>query len=85
MRLRYPASAGRLPPQASLPIPSCHTAIPFASIGLGLGLAEVLNNGHSAPLRIRALPGTQQQRQHGRPTPLGAGYAGQYYISSKIK
>jgi hypothetical protein len=45
MRLRYPASAERLPPRAPSPIPSCHTAIPFASIWLGLGLAELLNKG----------------------------------------
>jgi len=37
--LRYPASAGRLPSEAPSPVPRCHTAIPFASIRLGLGLA----------------------------------------------
>jgi len=44
MRSRYPASAGRLPSRAPSPVPGCHTAIPFASIRLGLGLDELLNN-----------------------------------------
>ena len=35
---RYPASAGRLPSEAPSPVPRCHTAIPFASTRLGLGL-----------------------------------------------
>jgi catechol 2,3-dioxygenase-like lactoylglutathione lyase family enzyme len=30
---------------ASEGVPGCHTAIPFASLRLGLGLAELLNKG----------------------------------------
>ena len=39
---RYPASAGRLPPEVPSPTPRCHTATPFASIRLGLRLAKHL-------------------------------------------
>ena len=38
-------SAGRPPLQEHRWIPGCHTAIPFASIRLGLGLAEFQNTG----------------------------------------
>ena len=40
---RYLASARQLPSEASSPIPRCHTATSFASIGLDLRLAKCLN------------------------------------------
>lgn len=51
--LRYPALAGRLPPGVPSPTTRCHTAIPFASIRLGLGLALTSEFGnHRLTLKI---------------------------------
>jgi hypothetical protein len=38
---------GGLLPRHRRRIPSCHTAMPFASIGLGLGLDELQNKGYA--------------------------------------
>ena len=62
---RCPAVARPLPPEAPSPAPRCDTAIPFASIRLGLGLAEytqfMLNRLIlRSPLRTCAVPGTHQ-------------------------
>lgn len=48
VRLRYPTSVGRPPPRTPSPMPGCHTATSFASIGLDQGLAKLRHPRGSA-------------------------------------
>ena len=64
VHLRYPASAGRPPPKAPLPTPPYTTATSFASIRLDQGLVIYRNYDIYSPIRIRAVPGTQQANEH---------------------
>ncbi len=65
VRLRYSAAAERLSPRVLILPPACHTATPFASIRLGLGLVIYRSHDIYSPLRIRAVPGTQQANPEG--------------------
>ena len=58
---RYPASAGPPPSEVCCQGPRCDNAAPFASIWLGKGLTfDKATGAKSAPIRHRAVPGTQQ-------------------------
>jgi hypothetical protein len=59
--LRYSAVAELPPSGVCCQRPRCNNAMPFASIRLGKGLAfDRVNGAKSAPIRHRAVPGTQQ-------------------------
>ena len=60
VHLRYPVSAGRPPPKVPTPTPPYTTATSFASIRLDQGLVIYRNYDIYSPIRIRAVPGTQQ-------------------------
>ncbi len=60
MHLRYPASAGQPPPKVPSPTPPYTTATSFASIRLDQGLVIYRKYDIYSPIRIRAVPGTQQ-------------------------